>query len=130
MRISDWSSDVCSSDLGGMAADQVVGIDEFHDRQTGPGNALVGGMGRAAVVLPLDGHAGPAGSQPGQQGRRVIGRPVVDEDVFPFEIAGLVADRRQYVGDPRPRSAEHTSELQSLMRNSYAVFSVTQNKQT
>src|SRR3546814_1327678 len=30
--------------------------------------------------------------------------------------------RRTYLGDPPPRSEEHTSELQSLMRISYAVF--------
>src|SRR3546814_7878214 len=32
--------------------------------------------------------------------------------------------------EPEPRSEEHTSELQSLMRNSYAVFCLKKKKQT
>src|SRR3546814_6269644 len=35
-----------------------------------------------------------------------------------------------YVGFPRPRSEEHTSELQSLMRISYAVFCLKKKKTT
>src|SRR3546814_8967309 len=35
-----------------------------------------------------------------------------------------------YTGDNRPRSEEHTSELQSLMRISYAVFCMKKKKQT
>src|SRR3546814_10397470 len=35
-------------------------------------------------------------------------------------------DRVQTQWNPQPRSEEHTSELQSLMRNSYAVFCMTQ----
>src|SRR3546814_3095892 len=34
----------------------------------------------------------------------------------------LTQSRRPKAGDPKPRSEEHTSELQSLMRISYAVF--------
>src|SRR3546814_8448591 len=37
---------------------------------------------------------------------------------FPFRAR----HRRQRFGFPKRRSEEHTSELQSLMRNSYAVF--------
>src|SRR3546814_3614046 len=41
-------------------------------------------------------------------------------DVEPERVAG--AGSRARLGDPRTRSEEHTSELQSLMRISYAVF--------
>src|SRR3546814_2675379 len=37
-------------------------------------------------------------------------------------------DRRGRLGDRRPRSEEHTSELQSLMRISYAVFCLKKKK--
>src|SRR3546814_1623291 len=102
MRISDWSSDVCSSDLG---------------IRSGPSNGQIGiapmqagfvfGMvivstfvfDRSAVRQDTE-TVGKARGYPQLHGRRVKGRV-----------------RRI----PR-RSEEHTSELQSLMRISYAVF--------
>src|SRR3546814_7771653 len=80
MRISDWSSDVCSSDLAGRA---------------------------------LGGHRGD--------------RQLTDAAlVVPGQVAGVLPHRGVDVGLPRGvvdrRSEEHTSELQSLMRISYAVF--------
>src|SRR3546814_6853627 len=38
------------------------------------------------------------------------------------ELFGNIADGRKFVTGADPRSEEHTSELQSLMRSSYAVF--------
>src|SRR3546814_9989450 len=43
--------------------------------------------------------------------------------------AGTQAHRRQVPHRCRPRSEEHTSELQSLMRTSYAVFRLTTKTQ-
>src|SRR3546814_10367451 len=124
MRISDWSSDVCSSDLkhqwpaGGKQAGAVfrgrvqvryavhrseVGIDavegavevgELVDAQVSCGHR--GGRGRAS-----DACLG-AGDHPG--------RPVRGDDRV------------------TTRSEEHTSELQSLMRISYAVFCLKKKK--
>src|SRR3546814_3481951 len=108
MRISDWSSDVCSSDLHARAA---RGADH-------------------PAALPEQGPAGPALSAPvGQaaaQGRD--GGGAADPALLP----GLVlpdpgaAARAQRAAAGRcaaaQRSEEHTSELQSLMRISYAVF--------
>src|SRR3546814_2744117 len=91
MRISDWSSDVCSSDL------------------------------RAA---PREAAAGPAAASPGVD--------PVPAGVCAAGVSGLALDCR--VGarwrarfrfghqNQNRRSEEHTSELQSLMRISYAVF--------
>src|SRR3546814_8338594 len=107
MRISDWSSDVCSSDLRargiGVAlqfgrqprvlvdvrwvadADHVVGIALDH-------------------VLEFDRGSGRRRSRNGRGRRLAFRRPCL---------------RR---GRLELRSEEHTSELQSLMRISYAVF--------
>src|SRR3546814_1831574 len=95
MRISDWSSDVCSSDLG------------WDERRFGRSSRA--GAGSLRVELP----------EP------------------PVRLQGLqpAADRLPRYGDGAPgrwgplpcwpvrgRSEENTSELQSLMRSSYAVF--------
>src|SRR3546814_3769878 len=90
MRISDWSSDVCSSDRWRC------------DEGRGPAGH---GLCRAASTLRLD----------------RAGRGVSD---------GARSEKREKVKSRRAllfhsfltRSEEHTSELQSLMRISYAVF--------
>src|SRR3546814_8968188 len=93
MRISDWSSDVCSSDLPPNK--------QAPDPRRSPARcfapvAIVAGIGRnAAGIEQLD------------------PRP---------------AKRRRAVGHERQRSEEHTSELQSLMRISYAVFCLKKKK--
>src|SRR3546814_10745745 len=95
MRISDWSSDVCSSDL----ADAADGSDAAG-RQSRPGHGADGAGGPAS----RDGPGGPVA------GRRARAPPC------PARRALLC------------RSEEHTSELQSLMRISYAVFCLTKKK--
>src|SRR3546814_9767120 len=108
MRISDWSSDVCSSDLAAVGAggDQVVvGVAE------GPGRAAVDdARGR--------GQRDRAGAGVGQ--RRMRHRSARDA------AQGSHGRLDLRVGD---RSEEHTSELKSLMRTSYAVFCLKKNKQ-
>src|SRR3546814_7082288 len=103
MRISDWSSDVCSSDL------QVVGADEeWLDRAEDLGEANE----------PVGRHRLPADR---------------DHLVAPEQVQqptpGLLADRLRTVEafdlGIEARSEEHPSELQSLMRTSYAVFCLT-----
>src|SRR3546814_5780476 len=83
MRISDWSSDVCSSDLG-----NDVNLRDFE--------------GRSALLL---------GKAKDNNASCAIG---------PF--VRLFDD-----GFGMDRSEEHTSELQSLMRISYAVFCLKKN---
>src|SRR3546814_9709228 len=125
MRISDWSSDVCSSDLLVAEAPPAVGLVAEHqaifgieqakaagNRFDGIAQALLGRLG-AAARLDLGGlvlgHAAIAAEPPGA----VVVRLAIDP---PAEAPALrtVVDQ--------PRSEEHTSELQSLMRTSYAVF--------
>src|SRR3546814_4556467 len=109
MRISDWSSDVCSSDLAGDPCRAA--------RVRGPAARALGSAGAAAVLgLPAGGTRPPAdrrarAAHPPAHQRAAAADPVVD------------AARER-------RSEEHTSELQSLMRISYAVFCLKKNKQT
>src|SRR3546814_10775373 len=77
---------------------------EVH-RLQGPGGALV-----AAIEARFPVTTGPGGVDRQKLGARVLGHP--------HELAALEAIVHPAVG----RSEEHTSELQSLMRISYAVF--------
>src|SRR3546814_8670001 len=100
MRISDWSSDVCSSDL------------HQHRRECrtrhAAGRAYLRRAGRSDLSVK-DACDGVGAAQRARQLHR----------------AGRDRDRRLcHV----PRSEEHTSELQSLMRISYAVFCLKKKK--
>src|SRR3546814_4209094 len=95
MRISDWSSDVCSSDL--------------RSRKCGH---------------PKCGHVGQAWNpactwNPASDGRSS------GTDQYPRGARACI-----WVQYNEPRSEEHTSELQSLMRISYAVFCLKKKKIT
>src|SRR3546814_1168784 len=106
MRISDWSSDVCSSDL-----------QRPRDRQgchapQGPLRHLPAarrGRGRRQAEARLAAQGAGAGRGRSRQGSRSPRAAARDR----------VAPRRRQADH---RSEEHTSELQSLMRSSYAVF--------
>src|SRR3546814_2647053 len=91
MRISDWSSDVCSSDLHHRG--RIDFAQEAH---------------RARVILADDGVGV----------LRRMGVDVVNRLIHIVDDPDC-EDRIQIFGI---RSEEHTSELQSLMRISYAVF--------
>src|SRR3546814_9003078 len=105
MRISDWSSDVCSSDLAfrpGAAARKAS-----EPRHLDPAAPA---LYRAAQSAPDRADEAPPRGRGRSADRR--GYPAVDQ---------RDRDRAQEFGVVR-RSEEHTSELQSLMRISYAVF--------
>src|SRR3546814_9018350 len=112
MRISDWSSDVCSSDLAG--SQPSVGHDlAGHDadsagasHQSGRGS---GDYGRSRLRFLQ--HLRPAA-----EARPVSNTAVLENALLP--LRPLLARR----------SEEHTSELQSLMRISYAVFCLKKKK--
>src|SRR3546814_2563722 len=115
MRISDWSSDVCSSDLA-VERDPRGGVDRDGTRDRGfraarpiAGGAAVGAADRDAEV---DGD--------------VLGIDARIEDDLVAGRGGRERVRNVVIG---VRSEEHTSELQSLMRISYAVFCLTKTKQ-
>src|SRR3546814_3006548 len=108
MRISDWSSDVCSSDLLSLV-DVRAGLEGYGDR-------------RRAI---------------GVAGRRHIEQALYAIQLLLDHLSDILLQRRRFrPGICRPdregrgrnrwilRSEEHTSELQSLMRISNAVFSL------
>src|SRR3546814_2181496 len=117
MRISDWSSDVCSSDL----TERGLRSGDYRGARGG-GTARLGqyifGAQRVAVagVAP---H--PAERRRGlKRARQAVAREA--EAVDQLDEARALAARE--IGEQRhqPRSEEHTSELQSLMRISYGGF--------
>src|SRR3546814_3100557 len=104
MRISDWSSDVCSSDLlEEQLLDRIAAIpgplDGASAYEVGPGP---GGLTRALL------RAG-ANVIAVERDRRCLPALAELQEAFPGKLRII-------------RSEEHTSELQSLMRISYAVF--------
>src|SRR3546814_4727521 len=107
MRISDWSSDVCSSELLALAAGGGL-VALYH-------LLLYSGFIPAPIV-PCDG--GPSCSG---ESMSVAGAPLPLLSLAAFSaIFGLLLIR----------SEEHTSELQSLMRISYAVFCLKKKTKT
>src|SRR3546814_1062178 len=106
MRISDWSSDVCSSDLVEFLARRIAG--DLHQLAALGQRGIGIGQDALLVATVLGAVVGIEMRDPRRQGDRAM------EDRFDFlEHRGLLLPRR---------SEEHTSELQSLMRISYAVF--------
>src|SRR3546814_8095891 len=103
MRISDWSSDVCSSDL--------PGVDQLAD---GGGELVVLGAVRRRLLGQNDRPAGGEMLHDDAENRRLQHHPVL--------VPGLGHGNEV-------RSEEHTSELQSLMRISYAVFCLKKKSQ-
>src|SRR3546814_1810380 len=119
MRISDWSSDVCSSDLVLAAA-----LDQAFDRDAGVAHRR-GDFGEDADAV-LDDQADVmfADARAGIGGGRRVERIDGHREGGAIFVARDVDD----VGDDGGRSEEHTSELQSLMRISYAVFCLKKKK--
>src|SRR3546814_9395057 len=122
MRISDWSSDVCSSDLfacpaapsppppGGVSPLPQVAISSAENRNGHRDNKRTALM-RLRLRAQCARDRAPPWHRPAP--RRSVAAP--HPSVF---------DIRR----PSGRSEEHTSELQSLMRISYAVFCLKKKK--
>src|SRR3546814_6603592 len=115
MRISDWSSDVCASDLS-----RSLGYGAAKGRPERPPTRETS-MRRLAFVASIIGaimsmdSSGAAAASPEDTLYMDLksGRVVIElrSDLAPKHVARI-----------KERSEEHTSDLQSLMRNSYAVF--------
>src|SRR3546814_8233223 len=114
MRISDWSSDVCSSDLGKTTSLAAVSDLLFGFPVRSPYNFLFDySLLRVGAVLEDGGTTLACRRKKGTSGT------LLGADDVPIDEAPLAAMLR---GQTRDRSEQHTSELQSLMRISYAVF--------
>src|SRR3546814_7828404 len=114
MRISDWSSDVCSSDLQDSAVHEEA-LAALLDDADWASRAADAQVDRLHGVL--DGTAPAA-------------QPAGENDVAASTLAVFREARelRRTHGAGAIRSEEHTSELQSLMRISYAVFCLKKKK--
>src|SRR3546814_2531889 len=109
MRISDWSSDVCSSDL--------LPHRLLHQR-----------VGRQVVIVEIlfddRGVRRGEGDRLRPDLRRYVGKLLPRPAGGKGDLADVLNQRLPAI----IRSEEHTSELQSLMRISYAVFCLTKKK--
>src|SRR3546814_9558908 len=111
MRISDWSSDVCSSDLLRLLEERRRVLERHH--------RVIFGFGFGVARADEQQLATTKMGVPGDlRIRQAIGQLLerVDRGIG---LADVLLRACQLV---IARSEEHTSELQSLMRNSYAVF--------
>src|SRR3546814_3898118 len=119
MRISDWSSDVCSSDLRRFALHYIQCLRQ-QALSCVEGFALLERRLEQYALAPLLGvcrHTaqGPAVSD--QRHNHGQGRCLHCSPGYSVEPQSSNEEQKS-----APRSEEHTSELQSLMRISYAVF--------
>src|SRR3546814_1294516 len=112
MRISDWSSDVCSSDLSHLAL-ELAG----RESRRPPRYQEEGFPARTGLRVGDGQHDGQTGTG-----------PVGDELLFSIEHPATFGTRRPAGNGGKIKSEEHTSELQSLMRISYAVFCLKKKK--
>src|SRR3546814_4313218 len=143
MRISDWSSDVCSSDLTGKEKYAEIVHANSHVRN-GPFVALnCGALPADLIEAELFGAEPGAytGANKAREGKfeAADGGTLFLDEVGTLPLAGQVkllrvleTGRFERLGGNRERSVtsseEHTSELQSLMRLSYAVFCLKKKK--
>src|SRR3546814_5137843 len=122
MRISDWSSDVCSSDLlnrllyAGVAT---LALNTGAAAQTAPGASETRAdettLAQADTQAQLSSGIART-SDPRNLGDIIVTARRQEENIqtVPVSVTAF--------GSETLRSEEHTSELQSLMRTSYAVF--------
>src|SRR3546814_2076233 len=120
MRISDWSSDVCSSDLFKLNRQQIMGRVLLQTPH--------------AVLGEQTNREGLVRSEASDALRKILMWAIDNEmrDLINEADEIELEQRKSASNDTtrsRRRSEEHTSELQSLMRISYAVFCLKKKKQ-
>src|SRR3546814_8473816 len=147
MRISDWSSDVCSSDLRRAVlfalARAGVGSVTILNRSPLKAAGLLATFGLKGEAVGLDSPLPPAALLVNASSLGMAGQPPLALDLTPLADDAIVYDlvyaplttgllataEARGLGTVDgldlligQRSEEHTSELQSLMRISYALF--------
>src|SRR3546814_6924565 len=119
MRISDWSSDVCSSDLDDVHRPRDQGLDGAAEEAGDQAQRDAGAEGDddddgadvERIARAMD-----------EARQHVAADGVGAEYELPASAFHPHRRRQKVLAELLDRSEEHTSELQSLMRNSYAVF--------
>src|SRR3546814_5827143 len=146
MRISDWSSDVCSSDLLGIeiAGEAVHASRLIYLLETGEAGPVDRGLSiiGAPGVESQDVDAFPCSDRSANAAARAYSQCIgaraqiyitryrsgIAQGIGASAGHDASSDRAAFIADciraipGDDRSEEHTSELQSLMRSSYAVF--------
>src|SRR3546814_8087286 len=123
MRISDWSSDVCSSDLAQAAQRRFQPCGRIS-RNFRSKRRIVRKSGMKRIEIVRYGIE--------QFGFCVLRNRGKQIKCFGYRLVIGISEGEIIRDEPQlvdSRSEEHTSELQSLMRISYAVFCLTKKKQ-
>src|SRR3546814_3412543 len=130
MRISDWSSDVCSSDLPEEWYEALLTNAQAasNDRQWTTAYAIASRVD--------DAYAAGTDIRDQSLGERddytslvwLAGTTAYYELKRPKDAMAMFQRYAEAARSPQTRSEEHTSELQSLMRISYAVFCLKKQK--
>src|SRR3546814_8661240 len=116
MRISDWSSDVCSSDLRSASSPASRAMVESASiSRSGTRHRHAVDADRRHVHCAAELKVGR-----GRQVQEHVLQIACDRDLGDGGAKLAILDEK--ARRPPARSEEHTSELQSLMRISYAVF--------
>src|SRR3546814_4672946 len=124
MRISDWSSDVCSSDLLAARRDAAFVRREREHLAVARDHLAVGVDHRGGVVDRVAvAFVQRTGDQPDAAVAGGAAQDLLGVAGQALRVGGVHAEAAQLA-----RSEEHTSELQSLMRISYAVFCLKKKK--
>src|SRR3546814_5346817 len=133
MRISDWSSDVCSSDLSHEAWARLSASNpkagallHLLAARVGDNNAVVVSHKTLAELLGVRSITTIMTAITALvSGNWIEVRRIGENGTV---NAYVLNDRVVWSGPREGRSEEHTSELQSIMRNSYAVFCLKKKK--
>src|SRR3546814_4132435 len=129
MRISDWSSDVCSSDLRDPAE-----AAQFLVHLAGDLGAVEAAVVAHDLLRPVLQQRRIEESRPEiERGQQVLAEVGEAPDAIGLhrQLRVVALERKVEVDDAfHEGSEEHTSELQSLMRISYAVFCLKKKKTT
>src|SRR3546814_2549560 len=114
MRISDWSSDVCSSDLLRDVPESQRGVwrAACNERRPATEHGIDMLFWRSIFIEP----------------EQRVGGFYATRSVSEFSTVALLRFLNLDRVDHAARSAEHTSELQSLMRHSYAALCLKKKK--
>src|SRR3546814_8720278 len=126
MRISDWSSDVCSSDLADRCNPSVDRATELRQDLR-----ACRGLVRCDPLCSVELIDVETVTRPGDRASRLCGsidigtRHLARASIHLGDEHHFGAESFEHLRSRRTRSEEHTSELQSLMRLSYAVFCLT-----
>src|SRR3546814_7797933 len=123
MRISDWSSDVCSSDLDWSLprhSTDAAGRGQPR-RHRWPRLARNGAGTNQSAAKKMDSWVSPTCPKATSTSR--LATTHSENNLHQGKSVGVRASATDH-----SRSEEHTSKLQSLMRTSYAVFCLKKNK--